>query len=154
MDYSLLVSRCRASQKQPDTTGFGFHSLHCLPSTNSEECFYFGFIDLTQGKRLLVVNHSVIFQACAAAFTKVKQMERFAKVYILCQSKYAVSSAPPGYYARRSCFGHHVVRGAVPESCDLCRFIERMNEYILPELSIDHEIMQAIIQTDWAQFDS
>lgn len=50
--------------------------------------------------------------------------------------RHTVSSAPPGYYARR--------------------FIERMNEYIQPALRGDREdaaLMQEIRSFDWDQYD-
>ena len=99
VDYSLFVGRaewrylahvshgnfmiCTGCCSE-ERTSFGYHALHCLPSTTSpDECFYFSFLDITQKW-----NHK-------------KAAERFIKVNLFQRDSYLVSSAPPGYYGQR-----------------------------------------------------
>ena len=121
MDYSLLLCRGTYVGKLP----IGVHRLQILASASAEmqqrgleqerECFYFSFIDISQ------------------EFTKKKAMEQFAKVSLLRKDRYAVSSSPPGYYAKR--------------------FYERMNLYIKPVLPDDHLMMVRHYLHDWRQYD-
>merc|ERR1712086_346240 len=118
MDYSMLLCRakCAASAELPAS----FHDLHCLRSASEDddlkdECYFFSFLDITQ------------------EWIASKAMERYAKVYLLRGGKKAVSSAPPGYFAKR--------------------FVDRMNEYIHPRLDDKHPIMQEIALEDWRKYD-
>lgn len=111
-----------------------YHSLHCLKSKVEGECFYFAFLDISQGadnashtnfildqasRWLMVINYYMRL----AEYTIGKWMERCWKVGFLRKPRYAVSTSPPGYYAHR--------------------FVERMNKYILPELQSDLEFEPA-----------
>eukprot|EP00656_Telonema_subtile_P032628 TRINITY_DN3586_c0_g2_i1.p1 TRINITY_DN3586_c0_g2~~TRINITY_DN3586_c0_g2_i1.p1 ORF type:complete len:438 (-),score=102.33 TRINITY_DN3586_c0_g2_i1:93-1406(-) len=66
-------------------------------------------------------------------YTVRKASERVAKVGVLRRDRWAVSTSPPGYYAHR--------------------FVQRMNEYIQPELDEEHPLMVKIAQEDWRSYD-
>ena len=74
-------------------------------------------------------------------YTVGKCLERYIKVLGMCNKKRTVSSAPPGYYAKR--------------------FVESMNEYIQPTLSQlqvgqspdGRDLMAEIENHDWEQYD-
>ena len=120
MDYSMLVCRGMVKGDQPPAA---MHALHVLKGSRDNR--------FPRPKDPAGYSEYFVFSFIdiSQEYTSKKAWEHFAKVSVLRKGKYRVSSSPPGYYGKR--------------------FVERMNEYILPKLPDDSDFMRRHHQFDW-----